>query len=66
MKRRRLVVALFVVLVTLSAVAATVALVSSVSLSTGGAVACINSSGELDETGYGTIVMGKPKPGDWT
>ncbi len=66
MKRRRLVVALFVVLVTLSAVAATVALVSSVSLSTGGAVACINSPSELDEIGYGTIVMGKPKPGDWT
>lgn len=66
MKRRRLVVALLVVLVTLSAVGATVALVSSVSLTTSGAVACTNSSGGLDEIGCEAIKMGKPKPGGWT
>ena len=65
MKRRRFVAAIFLVLVTLSVAAATAALVSSVSLSTDGAGAYVNSSGELGGVVYGAIVRGKPKPGDW-
>jgi len=65
LSEKRLVLALFLVIVTLSVVA-TATLVLSISVSGGAAVACINSPSELDETGYGTIVMGKPKPGDWT
>lgn len=65
MKRRKLVAALFLVLVTLSAAAATAALISSVQLSTDDARACVNSSGELGGVVYGAIVRGKPKPGDW-
>jgi len=49
----------------LSVAAATAALVSSVSLSTDGAGAYVNSSGELGGVVYGAIVRGKPKPGDW-
>jgi hypothetical protein len=65
LNKRRLVLASFLVLATLSAVA-TATLVFSVSVSSGAMDVCVSSAGELDGFAYEAIAMGKPKPGGWT
>jgi hypothetical protein len=65
LSRKRLALTLFLVLVTLSAVA-TLALLSIVSLSSEVSVASIGGFSAFNVPASGTIVMGDPKDGDWS
>jgi len=64
LSRKRLVLTLFLVLVTLSAVA-TSALLCTVSFGSGVSAASVGGF-SISGTAYGNIVMGDPKDGDWS
>ena len=64
MSRKRLVLTLFLVLVTLSVVA-TSALLCTVSFGSGVSAATVGGF-SISGPAYGNIVMGDPKNGDWS